>query len=66
MVQLTPAQQRVLDFIQTEIHAENPIPTLREIAAKFGFTIFLFQALGRLPKSIVPDANNETPVDCRP
>ncbi len=37
MVELTPAQKRVLDFIQAEIHAERPIPTLREIAAKFGF-----------------------------
>src|ERR1043166_1583738 len=37
MIELTPAQQRVLDFIQLEIHAGRPIPTLREIAAKFGF-----------------------------
>ncbi len=34
---LTPAQQRVLDFIQSEVHAGRPIPTLREIAARFGF-----------------------------
>ncbi len=37
MIELTPAQQRVLDFIQVEVHAGRPIPTLREIAAKFGF-----------------------------
>ncbi len=37
MVELTPAQKRVLDFIQVELHAGRPIPTLREIAAKFGF-----------------------------
>jgi repressor LexA len=34
---LTRAQQRVLDFIQAELHAGNPIPTLREIAGQFGF-----------------------------
>jgi len=33
----TRMQQRVLDFVQTEILASRPIPTLREIAAKFGF-----------------------------
>jgi repressor LexA len=37
MVELTPAQKRVLDFIQVEVHAGRPVPTLREIAAKFGF-----------------------------
>lgn len=37
MTGLTRAQQRVLDFIQGEVHADRPIPTLREIAAKFGF-----------------------------
>ncbi len=37
MVELTPAQKRVLDFIQAEIRADRPIPTLREIAARFGF-----------------------------
>jgi repressor LexA len=37
MTELTPAQKRVLDFIQLELHAGRPIPTLREIAAKFGF-----------------------------
>jgi repressor LexA len=37
MVELTPAQKRVLDFLQGELHAGRPIPTLREIAAKFGF-----------------------------
>jgi repressor LexA len=33
----TRAQQRVLDFIQAEVHAGGLIPTLREIAAQFGF-----------------------------
>lgn len=33
----TRAQQRVLDFIQAEVNAGRPIPTLREIAAQFGF-----------------------------
>ena len=33
----TRAQQRVLDFIQAEVHAGRPIPTLREIAQRFGF-----------------------------
>ena len=37
MIELTPAQKRVLDFIEAELHAGKPIPTLREIAAKFGF-----------------------------
>ncbi|SRR5581483_428753 len=37
MAELTPTRQRVLDFIQTEVHAGRPIPTLREIAAKLGF-----------------------------
>jgi repressor LexA len=37
MIELTPAQERVLDFIQAEIRAERPVPTLREIAARFGF-----------------------------
>jgi len=37
MTTLTRAQQRVLDFIQGELHAGRPIPTLREIAARFGF-----------------------------
>ena len=37
MQELTRAQQRVLDFIQVELHAGNPIPTLREIAGQFGF-----------------------------
>ena len=34
---LTKAQRRVLDFIQGENDAGRPIPTLREIAARFGF-----------------------------
>jgi repressor LexA len=33
----TPAQQKLLDFIQTEARAGRPVPTLREIAARFGF-----------------------------
>jgi repressor LexA len=37
MTVLTPAQQRVLDFIQTEVQAGRPTPTLREIARRFGF-----------------------------
>ena len=37
MAELTRAQQRVLDFIQAEVHAGRPIPTLREIAGHFGF-----------------------------
>jgi repressor LexA len=37
MNELTRAQQRVLDFIQMEVHAARPVPTLREIAGRFGF-----------------------------
>jgi repressor LexA len=37
MTSPTPAQQRVLDFIQAEIRAGRAVPTLREIAARFGF-----------------------------
>jgi repressor LexA len=37
MAELTRAQQRVLDFIQSEVHAGRAIPTLREIADRFGF-----------------------------
>jgi repressor LexA len=37
MKELTPAQQRVLDFIQTEVQAGRPAPTLREMAGHFGF-----------------------------
>jgi repressor LexA len=37
MIELTSAQKRVLGFIQSEIRNDRPIPTLREIAAKFGF-----------------------------
>ena len=37
MIELTKAQQRVLDFIQSEVHAGKPVPTLREIADRFGF-----------------------------
>lgn len=37
MTELTRAQQRVLDFIQSEVHAGRAIPTLREIAGRFSF-----------------------------
>jgi repressor LexA len=37
MAEPTRAQQRVLDFIQAEIHAGRSVPTLREIARQFGF-----------------------------
>lgn len=37
MIELTKAQQRVLNFVQAEMDAGRAIPTLREIAAQFGF-----------------------------
>jgi repressor LexA len=37
MIELTRAQQRMLDFIQAEVHAGRVVPTLREIAERFGF-----------------------------
>jgi repressor LexA len=37
MAQPTKAQQQVLEFIQTELQAGRPAPTLREIAEQFGF-----------------------------
>jgi repressor LexA len=37
MAELPPTRKRLLDFIQAEVHAGRPIPTLREIAAKLGF-----------------------------
>lgn len=37
MTRLTKAQQRVLDFLQSETDAGRPVPTIREIAARFGF-----------------------------
>lgn len=37
MSELTRAQQRILDFIQSEIGAGKPAPTHREIADQFGF-----------------------------
>jgi repressor LexA len=37
MKELTPAQQRMLDFILTEAQAGRPAPTLRELAAHFRF-----------------------------
>jgi repressor LexA len=33
----TRAQQRVLDFIQAEVYAGRSVPSLREIAQRFGF-----------------------------
>lgn len=37
MIGLTRAQQRVLDFIQSEVQAGRPVPTHQEIADRFGF-----------------------------
>ena len=37
MTELTKAQRRVLEFIQAEQQAGRPVPTLREIARRFGF-----------------------------
>jgi repressor LexA len=37
MNELTKAQRRALEFIQTESQAGRPAPTLREIAGRFGF-----------------------------
>lgn len=37
MTELTPAQKKVLEFIETELQEGRPVPTLREIAARFGF-----------------------------
>ena len=37
MTDLTKAQKRVLEFIQAEQSAGRPMPTLREIAARFDF-----------------------------
>ncbi len=37
MIGPTRAQQRLLDFIQAEAQAGRPVPTLREIAHRFGF-----------------------------
>ncbi len=37
MFQITLAQKKVLDFINAEVQAGRPTPTLREIAAHFGF-----------------------------
>ena len=34
---MTKAQRRVLEFIQAELQAGRPAPTLREIAGQFGF-----------------------------
>jgi repressor LexA len=37
MTELTRPQRQVLDFIQTETKLGRPAPTLREIAARFGY-----------------------------
>ncbi len=37
MTEPTKAQRRVLEFIQAEQQAGRPVPTLREIARRFGF-----------------------------
>jgi repressor LexA len=37
MTEPTKAQRRVLEFIQTELQAGRPAPTLREVAEQFGF-----------------------------
>ena len=37
MIGPTKKQQRVLDFIQAEVDAGRPVPTVREIAEQFGF-----------------------------
>src|SRR6266581_8568588 len=37
MTSPTPAQQRVLDFVQAEIQAGRPSPTHREIASRLHF-----------------------------
>jgi len=37
MTELTTAQRRVLEFIRAELRANQLVPTLREIAAHFGF-----------------------------
>ena len=37
MTELTPAQQQIMGFIQTEAQAGRAVPTLREIANQFGF-----------------------------
>lgn len=37
MEPLTPAQQKMLDFIREETVAGRPMPTHREIAARFGY-----------------------------
>jgi repressor LexA len=37
MTELTKAQKRLLDFVQAELAANRSVPTLREIAARFGF-----------------------------
>ena len=38
MTGLTKAQRRVLDFIEGELQASQPVPTHREIATRFGFS----------------------------
>lgn len=38
MIELTPRQRQVLEFVQSALQNGNPAPTLREIAAHFGFS----------------------------
>ena len=37
MKELTVAQRRIYEFIQTEAQAGRPVPTMREICKRFGF-----------------------------
>src|SRR5580700_4399232 len=37
MKELTHAQRRIYEFIQTEAQAGRPVPTMREICKRFGF-----------------------------
>jgi repressor LexA len=37
MDRLTPPQQETLNFLKDELTAGRPVPTLRELAAKFGY-----------------------------
>ncbi len=37
MLELTKRQRQVLDFVQSAQRAGEPAPTIREIAAHFGF-----------------------------
>ena len=37
MIEPTPKQQQIMGFVESEAQAGRPAPTLREIAARFGF-----------------------------